>query len=105
MPRWPGATASWRAASRSPTRRAPARPRRARSPRRKGEVAARKVDPALLAEQRLAESLQALDFATVLTAAVERPQALARGGACRICAGRFGPVLDVSQLVRGSGFV
>lgn len=68
-------------------------------------MAPRKVDPALLAEQRLAENLGALDFATVLTAAVERPQAQARGGACRICAGRFGPVLDVSQLVRGASFV
>ena len=65
----------------------------------------RRIDPALLAEQRLADSLQSLDFVTVLNAAAERPRTVARGGACRWCAGRFGPVLDTTELVRGRSFL
>lgn len=65
----------------------------------------RRIDPALLAEQRLADHLATVDFATVLAAAAERPRTAAQGGACRWCAGRFGPVIDTTELVRGRSFL
>ncbi len=65
----------------------------------------RRVDPALLGEQRLASSLVALDFASVHAAAAERPRVIVRGGPCRICSGRFGPVIDTTELFRGTCFL
>jgi hypothetical protein len=68
-------------------------------------MAARRIDPALVAEQRLADRLQALDFATVRAAAAERTVTASRGSTCRWCAGRFGPVIDTTELVRGRSFL
>ncbi len=65
----------------------------------------RRIDPALVAEQRLADRLQAVDFATVRAAAAERPARIPSGGPCRWCAGRFGPVIDTTELVRGRSFL
>lgn len=65
----------------------------------------RRVEPALLAEQRLASTLAAIDFAAVWAAAAERPLSQSRGGPCRICSGRFGPVIDTTELFRGTCFL
>jgi hypothetical protein len=66
---------------------------------------AREVDSAFLEEQRLARDLAALDFATVLAAAAERTPPPDRGGACAICRGSFGPVLDSVDLLKGRCFL
>ena len=65
----------------------------------------RRGEPALLAEQRLASNLAATDFATVYAAAAERPLTQVRAGPCRICSGRFGPVIDMTELFRGTCFL
>jgi hypothetical protein len=68
-------------------------------------MALRQIPAALVAEQRLARDLKALDFATVLAAASERSPGAPRRGPCSICRGAFGPVLDVVELVRGQSLL
>ncbi len=65
----------------------------------------RVVDSALVEEQRLAKSLQTIDFQTVWSAAAERHPGKPAAGPCRICNGRFGPVLDSTELIRGISFL
>jgi len=68
-------------------------------------LALRQIPAALVAEQRLAHDLKALDFATVLAAAGERTPGAPQRGPCAICRGAFGPILDVVELVRGQSLL
>jgi hypothetical protein len=65
----------------------------------------RKIASELVAEQRLAHDLKTLDFASVLAAASERRPGEPARGACALCGGAFGPVLDVVEMVRGQSLL
>lgn len=72
-------------------------------------MTAKAIDPAVLAEQRLASDLTTLDFATVFQTAAERTPAGGRPHvkleSCRMCGGSIGPVIDSTELFQGVTFV